>query len=81
MNLNAMHVCEIPRPWYISFSYGRALQSTCVTTWAGKDENIKAAQDALILRAKANSEATLGKYVLPEGAKDQESLYAKNYVY
>jgi fructose-bisphosphate aldolase class I len=30
--------------------------------WAGKPENVKAGQEALIARAKANSEASLGKY-------------------
>jgi len=48
-------------PWSLTFSYGRALQSTTLKTWAGKDENWKAAQDILVKLAKANSEAQLGK--------------------
>ena len=44
----------IRRPWFISFSYGRALQNTAVKTWGGKPENVKAAQDALLVRATAN---------------------------
>lgn len=50
------------KPWTLSFSYGRALQHTCIRTWAGKDENLQKAQEAFITRAKANSEATLGTY-------------------
>ncbi|TVU00637.1 hypothetical protein EJB05_53937, partial [Eragrostis curvula] len=59
-NLNAMN--QGPNPWHVSFSYARALQNTCLKTWGGQPENIKAAQDALLLRAKANSLAQLGKY-------------------
>lgn len=45
LNLNAMNnLKETRRPWVLSFSYGRALQNTCVKTWAGKDENWDAAQ-------------------------------------
>ena len=70
------------RPWALSFSYGRALQNTCVKTWAGKDENLKAAQDALIVRASANSLATKGKFVASADDKNaDESLVVKNYVY
>jgi len=44
VNLNAMNKLEgIRRPWFISFSYGRALQNTAVKTWGGKPENVKAA--------------------------------------
>merc|ERR1712187_541230 len=80
-NLNNMNKAE-KRPWSLSFSYGRALQNTCIKTWNGSDDNIKATQDALIVRAKANSEANLGKFVSDgkdEGA--QESLIVENYVY
>merc|ERR1711988_1355576 len=49
-------------PWHLSFSYGKALQKTCIVTWLGKAENKAAAQTALKNRAKANSEATNGKY-------------------
>jgi len=51
-----------------------------VKTWAGKHENFKVAQEALLLRAKANSEAQLGKY---QGNKEasKESLFVENYKY
>merc|ERR1712173_427966 len=49
-------------PWHLSFSYGKALQKTCIVTWLGKQENKAAAQQALKNRAGANSQAVLGKY-------------------
>jgi len=62
INLNAMHALYPSLPWSVSFSYGKALQKTCIVAWMGKDENIKAAQTALYNRSKANSEAWYGKY-------------------
>merc|ERR1711948_67058 len=47
-------------PWHLSFSYGKALQKTCIVTWTGKDANVGAAQKALKSRGKANSEAVFG---------------------
>jgi fructose-bisphosphate aldolase class I len=32
-------------PWVVSFSYGRALQDSCLKNWSGKKENIKKAQE------------------------------------
>ena len=49
-------------PWKLSFSYGRALQQPSLSLWKGKKENVKNAQDALYLRSKLNSNATLGNY-------------------
>jgi fructose-bisphosphate aldolase class I len=63
VNLNAMNKFAPTLPWSLSFSYGKALQKTCIVTWMGKDENKAAAQQALVNRAKANSEATKGTYV------------------
>jgi len=64
INLNAMHAQKAMKlPWHLSFSYGKALQKTCIVTWMGKTENNKAAQEALLNRCKANSEATYGTYV------------------
>ncbi|EGR34602.1 hypothetical protein IMG5_006010 [Ichthyophthirius multifiliis] len=82
LNLNAMNKLQgVRRPWFLTFSYGRALQNSCVKAWAGKQENVKSAQQALLQRCKANSEAQLGKY---EGSKDgagQESLFVHDYKY
>lgn len=64
-NLNAINKMG-PFPWAISFSFGRALVSTALSTWAGKDENILAAQKVLLHRAKMNGLAALGKYSVEE---------------
>merc|ERR1711862_119652 len=64
LNLNAMNKLFAGKlPWTLSFSYGKALQKTCIVSWMGKKENEAAAQKALLNRAKANSEATKGTYV------------------
>ncbi len=39
-------------PWQLSYSYGRALQDEALTAWAGKDENVKKAQEAFLNRCK-----------------------------
>lgn len=81
LNLNEMNKIDARiRPWSLSFSYGRALQSSCLKAWQGKPENVKAAQDALITRARANSEATLGKYA-GGAAGDTSSQFVANYSY
>ncbi|CAI0469502.1 unnamed protein product, partial [Linum tenue] len=83
VNLNAMNKLQTKKPWTLSFSFGRALQQSTLKAWAGKEENWKKAQDALLTRCKANSEAVLGKYkgdaTPAEGAS--ESLHVKDYKY
>lgn len=49
-------------PWQLSFSFGRALQSPALKTWAGRAENVPAAQRALQHRARCNSAARHGRY-------------------
>jgi fructose-bisphosphate aldolase class I len=49
-------------PWYVSFSFARALQEPALKAWQGKQENLKAGQDAFLKRAKLNGLATQGKY-------------------
>ena len=63
INLNAMHAQTAMKcPWHLSFSYGKALQKTCIVTWMGKAENVGKAQAALVARAKANGAAARGAY-------------------
>ena len=80
LNLNAMN--QSPNPWHVSFSYARALQNTCLKTWGGLPENVKAAQDALLFRAKSNSLAQLGKYTA-EGESEEATrgMFVKGYSY
>ena len=69
-HLNAINRLELPKPWKISFSYGRALQDPAIEAWRGKQQNLKAAQQAFYHRAKCNSAAAIGKYTsVLEGRK------------
>jgi fructose-bisphosphate aldolase, class I len=49
-------------PWKMTFSYGRALQAAPQKAWAGKVENVPAAQRAFAHRAHMNSLAALGQW-------------------
>ena len=60
-HLQAMNV-KGNLPWHLSFSYARALQEPAMDAWRGKKENMKAAQDVFLHRAKLNHLATLGQY-------------------
>jgi fructose-bisphosphate aldolase, class I len=51
-----------PLPWNVTFSYGRALQAAPQKAWAGKPENVAAAQRAFAHRARMNGLATLGQW-------------------
>jgi len=81
-NLNAINLQPGKKPWTLSFSYGRALQSTVIKTWKGEKENVDAARKVYLDRAKYNGLAVLGKY---EGEATEggagESLYVKDYKY
>jgi len=79
--LNEINKIDRVGPWALTFSFSRALQSSCLKVWDGKPENVKAAQDQLFARAKANSEASSGSYKPGSQPSMQESLYVKNYVY
>jgi fructose-bisphosphate aldolase, class I len=49
-----------PLPWPVTFSYGRALQHLPQKIWAGKPENVSAAQRAFVHRARMNGLASQG---------------------
>jgi len=61
VNLNAINNFG-EQPWNLSFSYGRALQETCLAAWGGKKEHVPAAQAALLKHAEANGLAATGNY-------------------
>jgi fructose-bisphosphate aldolase class I len=65
INLQALQEALPNAPWSLTFSYGRALQSTTLKTWAGQQSQWEAAQKILLALAKANSEAQLGQYKGP----------------
>ncbi|MGH8865996.1 MAG: class I fructose-bisphosphate aldolase [Burkholderiales bacterium] len=61
-HLNAINTLDTPRPWRVSFSYGRAIQDPALRAWHGKAEQFKAGQLAFHHRAKCNGAAALGRY-------------------
>ena len=60
--LDLMNKAPGPKPWALTFSYGRALQAAPLNTWAGKAENKQKTQAAFMKRAKLNGLAAMGKY-------------------
>jgi fructose-bisphosphate aldolase class 1 len=57
MHLSAINQVEGPKPWKLSYSYGRALQDEALDAWRGRQENLAAAQQALNHRAECDSAA------------------------
>jgi fructose-bisphosphate aldolase class I len=61
--LNAMNVRFKSRlPWALAFSFARAIQQPALEIWSGQDANVKAAQQALLHRARCNRAARRGEY-------------------
>jgi fructose-bisphosphate aldolase, class I len=61
-HLNAVNTDPGPRPWRVSFSYGRALQDPALKAWGGRPLGVQPGQQALYHRARCNSAASLGTY-------------------
>jgi fructose-bisphosphate aldolase class I len=59
-NLNAIN--QLDAPWPLSYSYGRALQASALSTWGGDAANVAAAQQVFVHRARMNSLAAAGKW-------------------
>lgn len=51
-----------PQPWELSFSFGRALQAPVLDTWAAHPDDRRAAQAALMHRARMNGLARRGRW-------------------
>ena len=82
LSLNAINLAPGPKPWSLTFSYGRALQQSVLQAWKGDDANIANAQTVLLARAKANGLANLGKYTGGCGGDAATaSTFVKGYVY
>nr|CAD7427475.1 unnamed protein product [Timema monikensis] len=83
VNLDAINKFNGKKPWPLTFSYGRALQASVLKAWGGKPENVKAAQEELLKRAKANGQAALGKYDAGSvaGKAAGEGLFIKDHAY
>jgi fructose-bisphosphate aldolase class I len=62
-HLNAMNVTYKSRlPWALTFSFSRAIQQPALEIWKGKEANARAAQQALVHRARCNRAARRGEY-------------------
>ena len=77
--LNEINKFESVKPWRLTFSYGRALQSSVLEAWKGDPKNFTPAHIALLKRASANSLASMGQYIKEE--EYSKSLHEKNYTY
>ena len=66
-------------PWHLGFSFGRALQQSCLRHWGGND--VAAGQGALLARARANGLASQGRYEAGSEPSDDTSLFVANYSY
>jgi fructose-bisphosphate aldolase class I len=62
IHLNAINQFDGPKPWKLSFSFGRALQDEALRAWQGKPENVELCRRAFAHRAECASAAALGKY-------------------
>jgi fructose-bisphosphate aldolase class I len=79
MALNEINKYDATKPWRLTFSYGRALQSSVLKAWKGNSENRDVAQKMLLVRARANGMASNGMYEAEVGNDD--TLHEENYVY
>lgn len=59
-NLNAINLLG-KKPWELSFSFGRALQSEALGAWRGRRENVRRAQRLFLKRARLVSLARQGR--------------------
>tara|TARA_B110000208_G_C11757354_1_gene425635 strand:+ start:675 stop:1655 length:981 start_codon:yes stop_codon:yes gene_type:complete len=59
--LDKINKLKTKKPWFLSFSYGRALQESVLKTWKGDYANIKLSQDRLQQRTTENGIVTLQK--------------------
>jgi len=80
-NLNAINkFTGAPKPWRLSFSFGRALQASPLKAWNGTD--VAAGQDQLIRRAAYNGAASVGQYGGEKSADAASaSLFVKAHAY
>ncbi|MDB5958788.1 MAG: fructose-bisphosphate aldolase class [Massilia sp.] len=60
--LAAMHDGARPRPWPLTFSFGRALQAPALAHWRGRHDHAASAQAILVHRAACNGAARAGAY-------------------
>jgi fructose-bisphosphate aldolase, class I len=79
-NLNAINRVPGRKPWALTFSFGRALQASVLSTWKGQPENFEAAQATLLKLAKNNGLAAEGKFE-DDSQGDTSSLFVAKHAY
>jgi fructose-bisphosphate aldolase, class I len=79
LNVINQTASQIYAPWHLGFSFGRALQHSCLQAWAGHD--IAAGQAALLARVRANGAASCGDYVPGSEPSNDASLFVADYSY
>jgi fructose-bisphosphate aldolase class I len=62
LHLSAINQLDGPKPWALSFSYGRALQSEALAAWHGRADHARAGQEAFYHRARCLGAAARGRY-------------------
>merc|ERR1711939_804927 len=72
---------SVPGIMFLSGGMSEEEASICLNAWNGKEENVEAAQKALMARAQANSEAAKGTYVPGSQPSADETLFVKGYKY
>jgi fructose-bisphosphate aldolase class I len=61
-HLNRINRLGGPKPWKLSFSYGRALQDEALGAWRGRNDKVAEAQRAFLRRCRCVGAAALGEY-------------------
>ena len=77
--LNTMNSIPKKASWNLGFSYGRALQHSCLKAWEGSETD--SAPAVLLARARANSEASQGCYLAGSKPYSDEQLFVAGYTY
>ena len=73
--LNALNFSfRAPMPWALAFSFARAIQQPALEIWLGKDENITAAQQAVLHRVRCNWAARRGEFSSLISVTDPETI-------
>jgi fructose-bisphosphate aldolase class I len=71
-HLTAINQYAGPKPWKLSFSFGRALQDESMRAWGGDPLHVFAGQRAFHHRARCVSAAAMGRY---DGAVEAEQAF------
>ena len=61
-HLNKMNQLGLNLPWYLTFSYGRALQQAPMKAWSGDNSKTVEVHQKVLQRAEVNALASQGQY-------------------